>query len=117
MKILIAENDELIAKLQESLLKQARHQIKLAFDGIQAFKMLRAENFDLVITEILLPFYTGLEVLHFVNDLEIRPKVIVLSSVRTTGTVYKAYQLNADLYITKPFDPDQLPREIEKVKI
>jgi len=117
MKILIAENDELIAKLMESLLKQTNHHIKIALDGIQAFKMLKAENFDLVITEILLPFYTGLEVLHFIKNQENKPKIIILSSVRTQNTVYKAYQLNADLYITKPFDLDQLTREIEKVKI
>ena len=117
MKILIAENDELIAKSLESLLKQTKNNIKIALDGIQAFKMLRAENFDLVITEILLPFYTGLELLHFINSQENRPKTIILSSVRTKNTIYKAYQLNADLYITKPFDLDQLPREIEKVKI
>ena len=117
MKILIAEDNELIAYLLEALLKQKKHQVELAFEGIQASKILKKENFDLIITEILLPFYTGFEILHLINKQENNAKIIILSSIWNTNTVYKAYQLNADLYISKPFDPYQLPMEIEKLKI
>lgn len=117
MKILLAENNGLIANILNTLLKQTGHHVKLAPDGIQAFKMLNTEDFDLLITEILLPFYTVLEVLHLISEKEPKPKIIILSSVQNANIVYKAYQLNCDLYITKPFDPDQLSREIEKVKV
>lgn len=115
MRILIAESNELIGSLIRSVLEKNGHQIYLAEDGIEAFRMLNLQQFDLVITEILLPYYTGLEVLHYISSRENRPKTIVLSFVQNIDTVYKAYQLNADSYITKPFNPDRLPLEIEKL--
>ena len=113
MRILIAESNELLGTLIQSILERNGHNTYLARDGIETFRMLNLENFDLVITEILLPYYTGLEVLHFISNQEHKPKTIVLSSVQNMDTVYKAYQLNADSYLTKPFNPDRLPQEIE----
>lgn len=115
MRILLAESNELIGTLIQSILEKTGHHTYLARDGIEAFRMLNLEHYDLVITEILLPYYTGLEVLHFINNQEHKPKTIVLSSVQNLDTVYKAYQLNADSYLTKPFNPDRLPQEIEKL--
>ncbi|MGM0531295.1 MAG: response regulator [Bacteroidota bacterium] len=113
MRILIAESNELIGNLIQSILERNGHSTYLASDGIETFRMLNLSSFDLVITEILLPYYTGLEVLHFINHQDHKPKTIVLSSVQNMDTVYKAYQLNADSYLTKPFDPERLPQEIE----
>jgi DNA-binding response OmpR family regulator len=117
MRILIAENNELTGVLMRSLLEQEGHQVSLVLDGLHAFSLLEAEHFDLVVSEVLLPYYTGLEVLHMINQLENRPHVIILSAVQNLNTVYRAYQMGVDLYMTKPFDPDQLPREIEKIKV
>jgi DNA-binding response OmpR family regulator len=117
MRILIAENNELTGVLMRSLLEREGHQASLVFDGLNAFSMLETERFDLVVSEILLPYYTGLEVLHMINQLEDRPHVIILSAVQNMNTVYRAYQMGVDLYMTKPFDPDQLPREIEKIRV
>ncbi|MBS3771868.1 MAG: response regulator [Bacteroidales bacterium] len=117
MRILIAESNELIGSLIQSILDRNGHSTYLASDGIEAFRMLNLSNFDLVITEILLPYYTGLEVLHFINNQDHKPKTIVLSSVQNMDTVYKAYQLNADSYLTKPFNPDRLPQEIEMLSM
>ena len=117
MRILLAENNELTGVLVRSILDKAGHHTQLVLDGLDAFDKLRSEPFDLVISEVLLPFYTGLEVLHFLNQLNERPKSIILSSVQNMNTVYKAYQLQVDQYITKPFDPDLLPREIEKIRV
>ena len=117
MRILIAENSELTGVLMQSLLNKAGHNAQLALDGLNAFRILRKEPFDLVICEVLLPYYTGLEVLHLVNNLDHPPKTIILSAVQNLNTVYKAYQMNLDLYITKPFDPDRLPYEIEKIMV
>lgn len=117
MRILIAESNELTGVLMKALLEQEGHRASLVLDGLHALTMLESERFDLVISEILLPYYTGLEVLHMVNQLESRPHVIILSAVQNINTVYRAYQMGIDLYMTKPFDPDQLPREIEKIRV
>ena len=116
MRILVAENNELTGVLMQSLLNRAGHQTQLVLDGLNAFRKLQSEPFDLVISEVLLPYYTGLEVLHLINRLDPSPKTIILSAVQNINTVYKAYQMNLDLYITKPFDPDRLPQEIEKIQ-
>lgn len=117
MRILLAENNELMGVLIQSVLKEAGYDVDLVLDGIQVFEKLQSASYDLIISEVLLPYYTGLEVLYFLNQLPIQPRAIILSSVQNMNTVHQAYQLNVDLYITKPFDPDRLPHEIEKIGV
>lgn len=117
MRILLAENNELMGVLIQSVLNGAGYNTDLVVDGIKVFEKLNSVTYDLIVSEILLPYYTGLEVLYFLNKLSNRPRAIILSSVQNMNTVHQAYHLNVDLYITKPFDPDRLPQEIEKIGV
>ncbi len=117
MKILIAENSELTGFLVKSVLESQGHQVTLVLDGLSTFRQLHTESYDLVISEVLLPYYTGLEVLQMIRKNSGHAKTIILSTVQNLNTVYQAYQMQVDLYMTKPFDPDRLPQEIEKIKI
>lgn len=117
MNILIAESNYTLGKLIEYALKSAHHQVTLVEEGKQALNALRRFSFDLVITEILLPFYSGLELIHFIHEIHPSnsPKILVLTRIHNENTVSRAFDLGIDDYILKPFDLDFLTLTIQKL--
>ncbi len=117
MKILIVDSDQNIAELIKYELKSPDYQFTLASDGQRALNLVQKYSYDLMITDILLPFYSGLELINTINksDRETRPKIIVLTKIHNVNTVSRAFQLGINDYITKPFDLDFLSLQVEKL--
>ena len=117
MNILIADKDEVLAELIKHELGTSQHQIKVALDGQQAIKLIDQYSFDLIITDILLPFFSGLELINTINKTYIdnRPKIIILTQIHNENTVSRAFELGIDDYITKPFDLDFLSLQVKKL--
>jgi len=116
-KILIADNNEMLGELIQFELEEAGHEVALVTDGQKALYKLDESSYDIVITDILLPFYSGLELIYTINNRlsSERPKIIVLTQIHNENTVSKAFELGIDDYITKPFDLDFLSLQIEKL--
>lgn len=114
MKILIAEDDKLLLKIMEARLKKEGHQIVTAIDGRDALKQLDAHDFDLVITDIMMPFTSGLEIIGLVKKRGKNIPVIVLSAMGQENIVVEAFKLGADDFITKPLSPNELSMRIKR---
>lgn len=119
MKILIADDNEMLGELIGYELEQSGHETIRVTDGQEALQKLYEEPFDLVITDILLPFFSGLELISTINrnQNENRSKIIVLTQIHNENTVAKAFEIGIDDYITKPFDLDFLTLQVEKLLI
>ena len=93
-------------KLSMGLKKQG-HTVALAENGRQALDMLRAESFDVVLLDIIMPEMDGHQVLeHMKNDKYLRDiPVIVISAVDEMESVVKCIEMGAEDYLPKPFDP------------
>jgi len=117
MKILIADNNEILAELIQFKLEESGLETTLVTDGKKALNKLNQFAFDLVITDILLPFYSGLELIYTINKRfsSNKPKIIVLTQIHNENTVRKAFELGINDYITKPFDLDFLSIQINKL--
>jgi DNA-binding response OmpR family regulator len=116
MKILIVEDEELMLKALEFRLKKDGYTIVRATDGRDAISKISEENFDMVITDIMLPFNNGLEILnHVKRKAGKNVPVIVLSAVGLEKVVLEAFELGADDYITKPFSPTELSIRVKKL--
>jgi len=116
MKIFIAEDETLVLKTIEFRLKKEGYETITVTDGREAKQKLETENPDLIITDIMMPYHTGLEVINFVRSNE-RLKhipIIVLSAIGLEKTVLEAFELGADDFITKPFSPSELLIRIKK---
>lgn len=117
MRILIAEDDELMLKTLEYRLKRDGHQIFLAKDGKQAFEIIEKELPDIVITDIMMPYSTGLEIVGSVKQkFGDQIKVIILSGMGQESVILEAFRLGADDYITKPFSPNELSVRVSRFK-
>ncbi|WP_128548630.1 response regulator transcription factor [Larkinella soli] len=113
--ILVAEDEPLMLKMLTYCLQKEGYRVVPASDGRQALDYLKTSVPDLVLTDLMMPYHSGLEVVEFVKQtLNVRIPVIVLSAVEETTDVEKAFQLGADDFTTKPFRPAEFIGQIQK---
>lgn len=117
MKVLICEDDTMTLKALEHKLKKEGYTIITAQDGKTACNMLSTQqDIDLLLTDLHMPVLSGLELISFVrNELLSHLPIIMLTRVGLEETVLHAFELGADDYITKPFNPDELALRIKRL--
>ena len=109
LRVLICEDDLMMLKLIEHKMLKSGYEIVVAKDGKDAANLLMNEDFDLVITDLLMPYMTGLELITLLRSkLNKQTPIIVLSRIGLENTVLKAFELGADDYVVKPFSPNEL---------
>lgn len=116
MKILIAENDLLMLKTLEFRLKKDGHEVLLSKDGNEAMEMVNSYHPDLVISDIMMPYSSGLELIGLIKQkFQNKIRTIVLSGMGQENVVVEAFQLGAVDFITKPFSPNELSMRINRL--
>ncbi len=108
MKILLVEDDELIASGLQLALGRLRHRVEWSADGQQAQRLLDTEDFDLVILDLGLPGKDGFDILGHLRQAGSAVSVLILSARDGIKDRVKGLDLGADDYLTKPFDLDEL---------
>lgn len=114
MKVLIAEDESIILATLELRLKRDGHQVFIANDGAEAMQQFTTHNPQIVITDIMMPYNSGIEVLSFVKNKNKNTIVIVLSAMGQEDVVLEAFKLGADDYMTKPFSPNELAARLKR---
>jgi class 3 adenylate cyclase len=91
------------------------HTVSLAEDGQEALEMVRAEPFDMVLLDIMMPEMDGYQVLeHMKDDAGLRDiPVIVISAIDEMDSIVKCINMGAEDYLPKPFDPVLLKARID----
>jgi CheY-like chemotaxis protein len=104
IRILIIDDDDTFRELASMLLAQAGYAIETAEDAIEGGKALLMGNFDLVISDINMPYMNGLELASLLRTDEKTASIplILASSRMDTDTISKAVALCAADYIVKP---------------
>ncbi|MEO6330798.1 MAG: response regulator [Ginsengibacter sp.] len=115
MTILVAEDDMIMLKTIEFRLKKDGHTVITSQDGREALRKIEEVSPELIITDIMMPFASGLEIVEAVKKREGKKiPVIVLSSMGQENVVLEAFQLGADDFITKPFSPNELSVRVKR---
>ncbi|GAB5557899.1 MAG: hypothetical protein SchgKO_21120 [Schleiferiaceae bacterium] len=114
--ILIADDEPMILKALEFKLKKEGYKVIIASDGKEVKERIDDSMPDLLITDIMMPFFNGLEVLTYAKEKsENKLPVLVLSAVGQEANVLEAFQLGADDFMTKPFSPNELGIRVKKL--
>jgi two-component system, OmpR family, response regulator VicR len=96
-KILIVEDDLLTQKALEFRLKKDGYVVVKASDGLEAKDLLVSQDPDILITDLMIPFLSGLELIEFAKNQLIKAiPVIVLSAANQEQTILDAFNLGAD---------------------
>lgn len=106
-KILIVEDDRKIAELERDYLESNGYETVLMEDGTQVIGELKANRYDLVLLDIMLPGVNGYEICRTVRE-EIDIPILMVTARAEAVDVIRGLGLGADDYITKSFDPSQL---------
>jgi two-component system, OmpR family, response regulator len=103
MRILVVEDDPLLAAGLSRVLNRCGHAVDCAATGIQADNLLRAASYELVVLDVGLPDIDGFEVLRRVRLRRTRTTILVLTARDAIEDRVHGLDLGADDYLTKPF--------------
>jgi two-component system OmpR family response regulator len=104
MRILVVEDDTVLAAALTRALSQTAYTVDLAENGSEANSALDSAEYDLVVLDLALPKVDGLAVLGRLRDRRVRVPVLVLSARDSLEDRVKGLDAGADDYMTKPFD-------------
>ncbi|MBF0475955.1 MAG: sigma-54-dependent Fis family transcriptional regulator [Deltaproteobacteria bacterium] len=112
-RILVVDDELSMREFLEIMLRKAGLDVATAKSGREAIGMVKAENFDLVISDIRMKDIDGLGVLKAVKDISPQTAVIMISAFATRETAVEAMREGAYDYIPKPFNVDEVKAIIE----
>lgn len=117
-KIVLAEDNSVLSLLLKFRLEKEGYKLFMALDGKQAIELIEEHNPELILTDIMMPFVSGLEVIsHVRNKLNKQTPIIVFSSSGQEEIVLKAFDLGANDFMSKPFSPHELVIRIKRLLI
>jgi two-component system OmpR family response regulator len=112
MRILVAEDDAILADGLTRSLRHAGYAVDWVKNGIEAESALGANEFDLLILDLGLPRLPGLEVLKRLRERDSRLPVLILTALDGVHDRVKGLDAGADDYIAKPFDLAELEARV-----
>lgn len=115
--ILIVDDNEVTVKSVEHLLSKEGYVVVSATNGREAMRLLNDFNFDLVVTDLMMPFVSGTDLVKYIkNDLNKQDlPIIMVSSIKDEKSKMECYNLGVDIYLTKPIMPTELYVMIKKL--
>lgn len=117
INLLIAnENEEDANLISEKLTKENNlATIDKTSNGLEAIELVRKNNYDLVILDLVLAEVDGFEVIEEIKNLNKSTKIIVLSALSSDMFVKKAMSMGADYYMLKPANLDVLSKRVNEL--
>ncbi|MDE2038422.1 MAG: response regulator [Elusimicrobia bacterium] len=115
-KILVCDDDPQLRETLRLLLSPS-YDVLEARDGAEALRLIEDERPDLLLLDVSMPVMSGLETLKACQDWHPALATIMLSARRQIGVARRALALGARAYVTKPFDPESVRAEIDRVLV
>jgi DNA-binding NtrC family response regulator len=112
-RILIADSDESALLTTNDLLQKAGYQCTLVREGIEAFRALEADQYDLLITEIRMPGNEELELIQGASRYRDGVPVIIYTQYPSLRTAIASIQLPVTAYLIKPVEPSFLIHQVK----
>lgn len=111
-KILIIEDDILIAELERDYLTMADCDVRIETNGRNGLELALDEKWDLILLDVMMPEMNGFEVCKRIREKNTVP-IILVTARQEDADIIKGMGLGADDYITKPFSPAQLTARVK----
>ena len=112
-KILVIDDEKDISDILAGFLEPRGYAVTSASNGEDGLRKFDAENPDIVICDIKMPVMSGFEFLKELRDSRKWVPVVILTALTEPANIMKGYDLEADYYITKPVDLNEVLKAIQ----
>jgi len=112
-KILVVDDEENVCNSVKKILGRKGYEVSQALTVNDAVKLIDNMSFDLVITDLMIPGTSGLELMQIIRDKYPELDVIMITGYASIESAVKATKLGASAYLPKPFTPDELTKVTE----
>lgn len=114
MHILIVDDEVYIRELIAKYLKRENYEVSFAGNGEEAIEMVKNNNFDLVVMDIMMPVLDGFSAVKEIRKFSFVPVIMLSARSEEYDKIY-GFDLGVDDYVTKPFSPNELLMRIKAV--
>ncbi len=109
-RILIIEDDIVSQKLHAKVMQSVGYEVTTAEDGLEGLMLAKEQEFDLVISDVMMPNMDGYETCRRLRE---NPKtsqipILLLTALNNLESKIKGFEAGADDYLAKPYEPDEL---------
>jgi len=104
MRILIIEDEKKVANFIKKGLEEEHYAVDTTYDGEAGLFMAEANEYDLIVLDLMIPKIDGLEVLKRIRGNKMNVPVLVLTAKATVEDIVKGLDTGCDDYLTKPFE-------------
>ncbi|WP_121628086.1 response regulator transcription factor [Poseidonibacter antarcticus] len=115
IKILLLEDDEILAQTMLQILKEENYEVTLANDGEEILEYTYKNKYDLYLFDINVPLLNGFDTLKLLRQSEDTTPSFFITALRDTASTLKGFECGCDDYIKKPFDLDELLARIKAI--
>ena len=113
-KILVVDDEKSVCDSVKKILTRKGYEVDNSMDADEAISKLKGTSYDLVITDMMMPKTSGLELLQLIKEHYPELEVVLITGYATIDTAVKATKLGAADYLPKPFTPDELTEITKK---
>ena len=113
--VLYVEDDADIRKSMHTYLQKFFLKVHSAKDGVEGLASYQNEKFDIIITDLSMPNLNGLEMLKKIKEIDEHQAVLITSAHSESEYMIEAIKIGIDGYVIKPFDFEQLNKELYKI--
>lgn len=103
MKILVVEDEHKIANSIKKGLEQESYAVDVAYDGTEGYDLAATEVYDVIILDILLPGFSGLEICKKLRNVGVQTPILILTAMGQLEDRVGGLNSGADDYLVKPF--------------
>jgi DNA-binding response OmpR family regulator len=113
MKILVVEDEAKVADFLRKGLEEQGHFVEVAYDGQMGEKLAVRNDYDIMILDVILPWFNGYELCRRIRDKKPVVPILMLTALGTTEDKVLGFDAGADDYLVKPFEFKELLARIK----
>lgn len=113
-RILVVDDEENMLKLLQRVLSKEGYEVRTAASGSEAIRLLRDEDFDLIISDLVMPVLSGIDLLQEAKARKPDTQFILITAHGSIGSAVEAMKTGAFDYLTKPFQREEILLAVHK---
>ncbi|HTJ11082.1 MAG TPA: response regulator [Dinghuibacter sp.] len=116
-RILIIDDNDIVQMVLQKILVREGYAVDIATNGKEGLELIDRENYDLIITDLMMPYANGFEIISKIRQHPKgeRAKIIIISAVTQEHSITEGFQLGADDYLKKPITGKELVIRVKRL--